>query len=106
MGSKGWKDIGTGFGSGHGTNALKHFMWLCALNQILTNMQRKKRNFTFDALCPICKIEEESVTHASGIVLPVKMCGKCSLNLSNGRNFLGETQLNGSILIGERKLEN
>lgn len=37
----------------------KTFLWLCAQNKILTNLQRKKRRFTSNA-----RLEEESVTHA------------------------------------------
>lgn len=35
------------------------FMWLCPSNKILTNIQRKKKKFTSDAECPICRMEEE-----------------------------------------------
>lgn len=38
------------------------FMWLCAKNKILTTIQRRKKNFTSNAFCPICKVEEEPVT--------------------------------------------
>lgn len=39
-------------------------MWLCAKNKILTNVQRKKRKLTSDALCPSCRAEDESTIHA------------------------------------------
>lgn len=42
----------------------KTFLWLCAKNKILTNVQRVKRNLTTDPLCPICRMDEESVLHA------------------------------------------
>lgn len=40
------------------------FMWLCAHDKILTNKQRNKRNPTAVLTCEICKVSEETVTHA------------------------------------------
>lgn len=46
-----------------GSQRIRTFLWLCAHNKILTNTQRKKMNLTTDGLCPICRTEEETVTH-------------------------------------------
>lgn len=47
-----------------GTQRNRTFMWLCVRDKILTNTQRKKRNLTSGALCPICRAKDKSVLHA------------------------------------------
>lgn len=62
-------------------------MWLCAHNKLLTNLQRKKRNFTSNSLCGLCRNAEEIVIHALRDCPATKDMWKMLVNPSHWSKF-------------------
>lgn len=46
-----------------GPNRIRTFLWKLAHGRLLTNEERTKRGMSFDALCPRCNEQQESIMH-------------------------------------------
>lgn len=77
-----------------GNQRNKTFLCLCAKNKILTNVHKVKRNLTSNPLCPIYRMEEESVLHALRDCPASKVVWKILIKLSNWSKFFSGNIIN------------